>query len=90
MRRSYHTGPWPEKIQQLAGEITELLIRSSVTYQEASDALEAALEMLLNTRPISSCEQDEPKYAWVREPYRTTYTRVKLDSGRETPVMEKR
>lgn len=53
LKKSYRTEPWPEEVLTLAQKITELLIDSSATFQQASDALEAAQDILLEqTRPV--------------------------------------
>lgn len=54
MLKSYRISEPNEKAKALAKKVTELLVNSSVTYQEAEDALELAQVLLMErTRPVS-------------------------------------
>lgn len=54
MLKSYRISAPNEKAKALAKKVTELLVNSSVTYQEAEDALELARVLLMErTRPVS-------------------------------------
>lgn len=54
MLKSYRISAPNEKAKTLAEKVTELLVNSSVTYQEAEDALELARVLLMErTRPVS-------------------------------------
>ncbi len=53
MLKSYRISEPNEKAKALAEKVTELLVNSSVTYQEAEDALELAQVLLMEqTRPV--------------------------------------
>lgn len=47
MLKSYRISEPNEKAKALAKKVTELLVNSSVTYQEAEDALELAQVLLV-------------------------------------------
>lgn len=51
-----------ETVVSLAEKITELVINSSVTYGEADEALNVALEMLeTKTRPVMAAAEVDPQ-----------------------------
>ncbi len=53
MLKSYRISAPNEKAKTLAKKVTELLVNSSVTYQEAEDALELAQVLLMEqTKPV--------------------------------------
>lgn len=55
LKRPYRCEPYSEKVNELAEEIMDVLLKSGATYSEADDALGAAQEKLSDeTRPIKS------------------------------------
>lgn len=54
MLRSYRADPPSDDARKLAEKITALVVASSVTFQDAMDALSEAQEMLMKTiKPVS-------------------------------------
>ena len=54
LSRSYGTPEQTEQSKQLAEKVTLLVVNSNVTYREAQNALELALETLeTKTRPVT-------------------------------------
>lgn len=54
MYRAYRTDPPSAKAHELAEKITALVVASDVTYQDATDALSEAQELLMQTtKPVS-------------------------------------